>query len=139
METLAFSGQFFRQRYFERLINAAGFDCHLYESIPCLDPKYSWNQEKDRLAEWLEQLPQPIGIMACYDIKAQQILDICRELDIAIPEQVAVIGVDNDRLLCDLADPPLSSVICNTQQTGYEAASLLDRLMSGEQVSTERY
>jgi LacI family transcriptional regulator len=48
-----------------------------------------------------------------------------------------VIGVDNDRLLCDLADPPLSSVICNTHRTGYEAAALLDRMMSGEPVPPE--
>jgi LacI family transcriptional regulator len=75
--------------------------------------------------------------MACYDIKAQKILDVCRELDIAVPEEVAVIGVDNDELLCGLADPPLTSVICNTRRTGFEAASLLDRLMSGEKVGSE--
>ncbi|MEK6233857.1 MAG: helix-turn-helix domain-containing protein, partial [Planctomycetales bacterium] len=76
---------------------------------------------------------------ACYDIKAQQLLDVCRELDLGVPEQVAVLGVDNDRLLCDLADPPLSSVICNTHRTGQAAASLLDRMMSGEQVAPEAF
>jgi len=75
--------------------------------------------------------------MACYDIKAQQLLDICRELEIAVPEEAAVIGVDNDRTLCALADPPLSSVICNSRRAGYEAASLLDRVMSGESVSPD--
>jgi LacI family transcriptional regulator len=75
--------------------------------------------------------------MACYDIKAQQLLDVCRELDIAVPEEAAVIGVDDDPLLCNLADPPLSSVICNTHRTGYEAASLLDRMMAGERIGSE--
>ena len=50
------------------------------------------------------------------------------------PKQVAVLGVDNDPLLCELADPPLSSIICNTRRTGFEAASLLDRMMSGERI-----
>jgi len=86
------------------------------------------------MANWLARLPKPIGIMACYDIRAQQLLDLCRELDIAVPEQVAVIGVDNDRLLCDLASPPLSSVIPNAHRSGYEAASLLDSLMQGVNV-----
>ena len=75
--------------------------------------------------------------MACYDIKAQQLLDVCRELNIAVPEEVAVIGVDNDELLCELADPPLSSVISNTHRTGYEAASLLNQMMSGVKVEPE--
>jgi LacI family transcriptional regulator len=64
---------------------------------------------------------------------------VCRELEIAVPEEVAVIGVDNDRLLCDLADPPLSSVICNSRRNGYEAAALLNRMMSGESVPPEAH
>ncbi len=70
--------------------------------------------------------------MACYDFKGQQLLDVCRELDVAVPEQVAVIGVDNDARLCRLCTPPLSSVIPDTHRTGYEAAQLLDRMMRGE-------
>jgi len=73
--------------------------------------------------------------MACYDIKAQQLLDVCRENGVAVPEEIAVIGVDNDPLLCSLTSPPLTSVIPNTHRTGYEAASLLDRMMSGEKLS----
>ncbi len=75
--------------------------------------------------------------MACYDFKGQQLLDVCRELDIAVPEQVAVIGVDNDARLCRLCTPPLSSVIPDTHRTGYEAAQLLDRMMRGEKVGTD--
>ena len=91
------------------------------------------------MVQWVEHLPRPIGIMACYDIKAQQLLDVCRELDVAVPEEIAVVGVDDDRLLCDLANPPLSSVIPNSHRTGYKAASLLDRMMAGKDVLQEAH
>jgi LacI family transcriptional regulator len=87
------------------------------------------------LRRWLNELPKPVGIMACYDIRGQQILDACRSAGLAVPAEVAVIGVDDDALLCDLASPPLSSVIPNTHRTGYEAAALLDRLMAGKRVA----
>jgi LacI family transcriptional regulator len=72
--------------------------------------------------------------MACYDLRGQHVLNACRRLGVAVPDDVAVIGVDNDDLLCDLSDPPLSSVIPNTRRTGYEAAKLLDEMMCGRKV-----
>ncbi len=94
----------------------------------------SESTQRSSLARWLLELPRPIGIMACYDIQAQRLLDVCRELDISVPEEIAVIGVDNDRLLCDLASPSLTSVVPNSHQAGLEAAQILDRLMRGEVV-----
>ena len=132
-----FNWSIWRQQHFQRIVSEAGGKCHVHESTPRNDKSYSWNREKRLLTNWLKRLPRPVGIMACYDIMAQKLLDVCRDLDIAVPEEVAVIGVDNDRLLCDLANPPLSSVICNTRRTGFEAASLLDRMMSGEHVGPE--
>ncbi len=123
-----------RQEHFQRIVAEAQCEFHLHVSSAKTDIKFSWNGERKRMANWLAQMPKPVGIMACYDIRAQQLLDLCRELDIAVPEQVAVIGVDNDRLLCDLASPPLSSVIPNAHRSGYEAASLLDSLMQGIKV-----
>jgi LacI family transcriptional regulator len=58
-------------------------------------------------------------------------------LELAVPDEVAVLGVDNDELLCDLADPPLSSVIPDVRRTGYEAAALLDRMMRGAKIAPE--
>jgi LacI family transcriptional regulator len=75
-----------------------------------------------------------VGILAAYDIRGQRVLDACRGAGLAIPDEVAVLGVDNDELLCELASPPLSSVMPNTLRTGYEAAALLDRMMRGEAV-----
>ena len=76
--------------------------------------------------------------MACNDFKARQVLDACSQADIAVPERVAVLGVDNDHLLCELSKPPLSSIIPDTRRTGYEAAALLHRMMQGERVETEK-
>ena len=132
-----FNWSIWRKQHFERLVREAGCECHIHESVARTDTKYSWNREKRGLITWLKLLPRPVGIMACYDIKAQKLLEVCRELDIAVPEEVAILGVDNDRLLCDLAAPPLSSISCNTHRTGFEAASLLDRMMGGENIGAE--
>ncbi|NNE01208.1 MAG: DNA-binding transcriptional regulator [Pirellulaceae bacterium] len=132
-----FNWSLWREQHFCDAVAEADCDYFVHQSISRLDPDYTWDREKAALAKWLRELPNPVGIMACYDIKAQQVLDVCRELDLAVPEQVAVIGSDNDRLVCDLADPPLSSVIPNSKRAGYEAAKLLDRMMSGERVAAQ--
>ncbi|MFN9717048.1 MAG: XylR family transcriptional regulator [Planctomycetota bacterium] len=126
-----------REQSFEACVRSIGAAYFCHHSAPRTDADYSWNRDRRGLIQWLRKLPRPIGIMACYDIKAQQLLAICREEDIAVPDEVAVIGVDNDRRLCELCDPPLSSVVPNSWKTGYESASLLDRMMRGERVSTE--
>lgn len=95
--------------------------------------------ERLLMAEWLQQLPKPIGIMACYDITAQSLLEACRLAGVTVPEQVAIIGVDNDDLLCNLSSPPLSSIQPDTVKSGYLAASLLDRMMSGETIAPQTY
>jgi LacI family transcriptional regulator len=132
-----FNWSVWRQQHFAELIAAAGGNYFVHHSVSRLDPAYSWGRERAGLVSWLTSLPKPIGIMACYDIKAQQLLDVCRELDFAVPEQVAVIGADNDQLLCELSDPPMSSVIPNSKRAGYEAAKLLDRMMAGEAIAPE--
>tara|TARA_A100001391_G_scaffold98877_2_gene65601 strand:- start:571 stop:1740 length:1170 start_codon:yes stop_codon:yes gene_type:complete len=123
-----------RQDAFQKCVARSAGEFYLYDSISRWDRDYSWTTEKTRLSRWISGLPQPIGIFACYDIKAQQLLQVCRDLSIAVPESIAVLGVDNDRLVCELSTPPLSSVIPNARRTGYEAAALLDRMMLGEPV-----
>jgi LacI family transcriptional regulator len=140
--TLAYCGepQFnwsrWREQSFLDFAEAAGCRHSVFHGKSRYDDDYSWTRERRRLKAWVEALPKPIGVMACYDFKGQQLLDICRELNVAVPEQVAVIGVDNDARLCRLCTPPLSSVIPDTHRTGYEAAQLLDRMMRGEMVDT---
>lgn len=84
------------------------------------------------IARWLSRLPKPIGVIACNDVRGQQVLNAAREHNISVPEDLAVIGVDNDEVLCELSDPPLSSVEPNTYRIGYEAATILDRMMKGQ-------
>ncbi|TVR52465.1 MAG: helix-turn-helix domain-containing protein [Spirochaetaceae bacterium] len=103
------------------------------------DPQIRWYANRAEIKEWLESLPKPVGIFSCYDACAQQLLEICRYFDIPVPEDVAVIGMDNDELLCELATPTLTSVVPNSRATGFLAAELLDRMMSGEIVSGQKH
>lgn len=86
------------------------------------------------LARWLRSLPTPVGILACYDIAGQEVLEACKLAKLDVPDQVAVMGVDNDELISALTTPPLSSIEPDKRRTGYLAAELLDRMMSGEKV-----
>ena len=90
-----------------------------------------WERETQTMAAWLAALPKPVGVFACFDGRAQQILEACHVAGLAVPEQVAVLGVDDDELVCELCDPPLSSVLPNARRAGYEAAAVLTRLMAG--------
>ena len=83
------------------------------------------------VARWIRHLPKPVGVMACNDMRGQQVLSTCRALGLAVPDEVAVVGVDNDEVLCTLSDPPLSSVVPDTERIGYETAALLTRMMAG--------
>ncbi len=85
----------------------------------------------ERLAAWLRALPRPCGLFACNDIWGGYAAEVCRRGGIAIPDELAVVGVDDDDLLCELARPPLSSVRVPSERIGYEAAALLDRLLAG--------
>jgi LacI family transcriptional regulator len=98
-----------------------------------------WYDQRDSIRSWLQKLPKPAGIFACYDACAQQLLEICRYYGILVPEDVAVVGVDDDELLCELSSPPLSSVILNSRRTGYVAASLLHQMMNGIPVDRRKY
>jgi LacI family transcriptional regulator len=132
---------------FKRLIEAEGFSCSTFRPeghgidgvngsgkrdkvAPPAAPD-TWEQEQAQLAEWLKSLPRPVGVMAANDERGLQVLDACRRCGARVPEDVAVIGADNDEYLCELSIPPMSSVDVNAEQIGYTAAELLDRLMSG--------
>ena len=122
-----------RGEQFVSAVKEAGYECAVYQPKELNQTRVE--EQIARIAAWLRSLPKPVGIMACYDIRAQQVLAACREAHVPVPDDVAVIGVDNDELLCELCAPPLSSVQCNQQFAGYEAARLLDRMMSGQRVA----
>ena len=84
------------------------------------------------LVHWVRSLPRPIGMMTCNDVRARQVISACDEAGIRVPDEVGVIGVDNDDLVCTFCDPPLTSVDQDVSHVGYRAAALLDRLMRGD-------
>jgi LacI family transcriptional regulator len=118
---------------FSQAIEKAGYRCHHFEGQPDLRGT-NWERQQARLAKWIHRLPKPIGIMTANDDLGFQLLSACHRAGTEVPESVAVLGVDNDTHLCDLAIPSLSSIDINTDETGYRAAQLLDRLMSGRKL-----
>ena len=120
-----------RGEAFARRLRIAGFDTHFYRQ-PSRQQERTWDKEQKVMAEWLRSLPKPIGLMTCVDDRSHHVLDACKIAGCDVPNDVAIIGVDNDELICRLAKPQLTSVSLNAERAGYEAAELLDRLMSGE-------
>jgi LacI family transcriptional regulator len=121
-----------RLQGFRRELQKAGCDCRVLESEWDTFRTHNWDEQQEAISRWLDGIAKPVGIMACNDMRGQHVLDACRRHELAVPEEVAVIGVDNDELLCSLCDPPLTSVIPNPERIGYEAAALVDRLMHGK-------
>ena len=120
-----------RGKSFEQHVARAGFETHVYEQ-PKRQKMRTWGNEQPLLAEWLQTLPKPVGVMCCNDLRAQNVIDTCAIAGLRVPEQVAVMGVDNDELICSLTHPPLSSVNLNPENAGYQAAERLDCLMQGQ-------
>lgn len=120
-----------REQAFIRRVRQQGFTAAVRRVSPIRSDDDSWEPQQDALAEWLAGLPKPMGLMVCSDQLASQVLEACRRASIRIPDDIAVIGVDNDQPLCEICNPPLSSIWPNHALVGYEAARLLDRLMRG--------
>jgi LacI family transcriptional regulator len=123
-----------RRAGFEKVIHAHGFACAVHRLAypkPGLGGPELWEQQQRGLVEWIRSLPKPVGVMTSTDLSGQQFLEACQRAAVVVPEQVAVVGADNDEMICNLCFPPLSSVVINDAQRGYQAAAVLDRLMAG--------
>ncbi|RPJ22921.1 MAG: helix-turn-helix domain-containing protein [Planctomycetaceae bacterium] len=101
---------------------------------PLSREKCDWPNERRILVEWLKSLPKLGGVMAAKDDRGQRLIEACRTAGIRVPDEVAVIGVDNDEIICEQANPSLSSIVRNCDEAGYSAAELLHRWMAGENV-----
>jgi len=128
-----------RKQGFLQSVGDFGALCEVYESPWYGTDVASWEEELGRLSQWLASLPRPVGVMACNDVRGKEVLDGCSQANLAVPEDVAVIGVDNDELLCELCDPPLSSVVPSPEAIGYQAAQWLDRWMAGVRPEPDRH
>jgi LacI family transcriptional regulator len=100
--------------------------------------KNDWENEQHHVSEWIRSLPKPVGIFACNDDRGQHILEVCKMINLKVPEDVAVIGVDNDPMICEIGDPPLTSIALNVESAGYNSAKLLDELLSGKKMKGQQ-
>ncbi len=118
-----------RDGFVQRLAEA-GLPCHVYES-PSEAARNDWGVEQKGLAAWLAGLPKPVGLMTANDVRGRQVLDTCLVAGLSVPDRIAVLGVDNDELICATTNPPLTSILRDTEGSGYYAAQMLDRLIRG--------
>lgn len=129
-----FSWSQWRGEHFCRLLAAARYSCSVCEWAAAAKSADPWRLDRPSVLRWLRRLPRPAAVLAAWDGCAIELLSICRQLALPVPEEIAVLGIDDDDLLCDLSDPPLSSVNVDAPQVGYQAAGLLHRLMLGKKV-----
>jgi LacI family transcriptional regulator len=123
-----------RRDGFVEALRLAGRACDVFDVKYPGDYTPFWDsQQIEALVDWLKALPKPVGIMACNDMRAQQILSATHAARILVPEEVAVLGANNEPIRCELAYPPLSSVCPNAFQSGYKAAEILAGLMAKRQ------
>lgn len=120
-----------REDSFVKAVRDAGHQCHVFAE-PKQRKRPTWEEQEDLIAHWLADLPRPLGILACSDERGLELLEACRRANILVPEEAAVIGVDDDEYVCRLSNPPMSSISPNAERIGYEAAALLSRMMQGE-------
>ena len=106
-------------------------DKHIRSNVLIENIELNGHLRDPALKQWLRKLPKSVGLMAFNDICGQQVLNLCIEEAISVPGDLAVIGVDNDEVVCDLCNPSLSSVQVNNRNVGYQAAAMLDQIMSG--------
>lgn len=119
-----------RCEHFKRIVAEAGHPCDVFEPKRVRGKPVAWEQQQHAIADWLKRLPKPVGVMACHDDRGHQVIDAARRAGVLIPDEVAIVSVDNDEHLCSLAATPLSSVDVNPQRIGYDAAAMLHQMMT---------
>lgn len=118
-----------RRTYCGRLA-AAGFACEVYPRLSAAARK-DFGVEQQALCAWLKALPKPVAVFVANDVRGRQVLDSCLKAGVAVPQEAAVLGVDNDEMLCETTHPQMSSIQMNTEHAGFEAARVLDGMMRG--------
>jgi len=124
-----------RQTAFIAELRKNRFEPHVYSRFDLLPFRRgeTWGAVDPRFRQWLLALPKPVALFAYHDFLAWEVLQVCHATGLKIPEELALLGVDDDELFCRLAHPPLSSIAYPAERIGYEAARMLDRMMKGAQ------
>lgn len=142
IKNLAYHGVQGRWYSDERLegFKQAAADANLKVSsfrVPHMARDALWNERYEPIKRWLKTLPLPAGIFAVHDFRALIILSACREIGLRVPEDVAVMGSDNDLMVCEFSTPALTSISVNAYRMGFEASRLLDQMMHGKPAPRE--
>ena len=122
-----------RRAGFEETLAKAGFKCAAYDRFTKRERR-SWTAERPRMERFLLSLPRPTAVFAAMDGRARHVVNLCADIGLRVPEDIAVLGVDNDPLLCKSTVPPLSSIRTGGYRRGQTAAAMLDALMQGRPV-----
>ena len=127
--TFAFYGyeKSVRGEDFSRVVRKAGFDCAVLH-----EGEGAWSDEKQRVGAWLAELPRPLAVFCWNDYAGASFIDIARGLGHVVPEEISVLAMDNEELVCDCTSIPLSSLRTELEQVGYQGAALLDRMLNGQ-------
>ncbi len=120
---------------FEAAVKAAGYACSSIEGTTLVRSVRDWRRVAGELTRWLRSLRPPVGILASWDLRAQMLSEACRMIGLRVPEDVAIVGVDNDPIACEFCIPQLSSVSRNDRELGWQAANLLSQLLEGKRSS----
>lgn len=127
-----------RERGFADFLRERNLTYHSHAAWRAQRNLPAWTPEDARqMVNWLKTLPSPVALLAANDAQAWSITEACRDAELRVPDDVAVLGVDNDEPICTAAYPPLSSIAVAGERIGYEAAAMLDRLMAGETVAKD--
>jgi LacI family transcriptional regulator len=126
-----------RKLFFTKYNNEAGFTTHLYDSSK-KNISQDWEVEQRHVIEWLKSIPKPVALMACNDDRGQHILEVCKLIGLKVPDDVSVIGVDNDPMICEIGDPPLTSIALDVESAGFNSAKLLNDLISGTKMNGQQ-
>ena len=124
-----------REEGFVQHLAGAGSSVDVY-NFPIEASRQPWEIERISMTDWLKSLPKPVGLMACNDDMAQQIIEANKLVGARIPDEIAILGVDNDEMICDLNHPPLSSIAMNFEKVGFEASLQLHLQMTGKKPSS---
>ncbi len=119
---------------FRKAAESHGAACHEFDYRTGMSSMRQWRRRADEMGDWIASLPKPVAIFCWATTTGLQLLDICRNRNISVPDEVAVLGGDDDPLLCEAASPPLSAIVTASEQQGYLAATFLDDLLQGKQV-----
>jgi len=127
-----------RERGFVTKLASAGFTCQEFLSYPTYHLKGSnWLRQNHELAEWLEGLGKPLGLFTVSDYRARQALDACRLVGLKVPEEVAIIGMGNEELVCEHVSPTITSIVRNNHLQGYRSAELLHELIRKVEIDVD--